>query len=85
MCEMRITSGRTFGDALYFKDKRTKNQRHCYFTMTALLEVAELKVGPRLESDTVSGVYPLHHLWISDVSDYGKDARVDGKRTFKIA
>lgn len=38
----------TFGDALYFKDERTKNQRRCYFPMTALLEVAELKFGPRL-------------------------------------
>lgn len=27
----------------------------------------------------MSGVYPLHRLWISDVSDYGRDAGVGRK------
>lgn len=27
----------------------------------------------------MSGVYPLHRLWISDVSDYGTDAGVGRK------
>lgn len=30
------------------KMRELRNQRRCYFPMTALLEVAELKFGPRL-------------------------------------